>query len=105
MTTFAIEPSNCLWRERPAFPTIGGSGGGLWTPVRPETEPHAWKMLVSQLIAESLIKTWMGSEEADQCPGNAGRANGRRLPEVIDDLNCKSSIGGFGASSHVNIVP
>lgn len=36
--------------------------------------------------------------------GIEGRANGTRLPEVTDDLICKSSFGGFGASSHVNVV-
>ncbi len=45
------------------------------------------------------------SAEVGQCPGNEGRANGARLPEVIDDLICKRSFVEFGASSHVNVVP
>ena len=42
--------------------------------------------------------------EVGQCPGNEGGANGTRLPEVTDDLICKSSFGGSGASSHVDII-
>jgi hypothetical protein len=36
---------------------------------------------------------------------NEGRAKGTRLPEVTDNLICKRSFGGFGASSHVKMVP
>lgn len=43
--------------------------------------------------------------EVGRYPRSESRANGARLPEVPDDLNCESAFGGFGASSHVNIVP
>lgn len=48
---------------------------------------------------------WDRSRYVGQCPGNEGRANGTRLPEVTDDLIWKSSFGGLEASSDVNMVP
>ena len=45
------------------------------------------------------------SPEVAQCPGNEGRAYGTGLPEVINDLICKSSFGGFVAFSDVKMVP
>lgn len=45
------------------------------------------------------------SRRVGQGPRNEGRAIGTRLPDVADDLICKTSFGGSRASRHVNIVP
>lgn len=60
---------------------------------------------VLQLLLLLRPLRWDRSREVGQYPGNESRANGTRPPGVTDDLICKRSFGGFGGSSHVNIVP
>jgi hypothetical protein len=74
-------------------------------PKHPKLGDYPPAPIVDECIIAVYFVGFDRSLNVGQSPRNEGRANGSRLGGVTDDLICNGSFGGFGASSHVNIVP